>query len=100
MKVKVGDIIEVRAQDGFAKITAVMLHRNTVFFVVSWLVCMADKHPLLQLAQYRCVPIFSKNRPTFLPLEQARHLGLVSGTYFVEVKGGILLKNDWVFNVV
>ena len=103
IKVKVGDVIEFKALEvdgrGFAKVVAIVLHCNSVFFVVSRLVRMPDKHPLLRLPQYRFTPIFSK-QTTFIALHQVDHPRLVGRTHFVEVGGGIWLRNDWVFDVV
>ena len=104
VKVKVGDVIEFRASfeadgRGFAKIAAVMRHRNTVFLVVSWLMS-TDEHRLLGLPQYRQVPIFGECRSAFFSLCLVDHPRFVGGTHFVDVGKGILVRNDWVFNVV
>jgi hypothetical protein len=105
VKVQVGDIIEVRASfevdgRGFVEVVAVMRHCNTVFLVGSWVVRMADNHHLLGLPQYRRTPLFGEYRSSFFSLCLVDHPTFVTGTHFVDIGQSILVRNDWVFNVV
>jgi len=90
VKVRVGDMIEFRADfeadgRGFAEVVAVMQHQDRVFLVVSWMERIAT---------------FGKYRSTFFSLCLVDHPKFVGGTHFVDVGNGVLVRNDWVFNVV
>lgn len=104
MKVQVGDIIEFQVHEadsrGFAEVVAVMRHQTRVFMVVSWMERATSEHPVFGLPQYRRLPLFGKYRSAFFSLCLVDHPRFVGGTHFMDVGGGMFVRNDWVFNVV
>jgi hypothetical protein len=104
VKVTVGDILECvdNSPDGyrgrgFGRTIGIMVHDETVFLVLTWLIPTGRFHSRLKLPEFKETALF--DYAAFHPLSIVDHPRFVNSVYFFLLEGSLWL-DEWVFRMI